>query len=213
MGYQTTLTVQHLLHLTQGIFPAETQFGKLIGRNSTGTLRAERAFTVQRIVYINYPALTVCSDRDATSQVNHNQIQFFIMLSDGSGIFTRYRLTVQGMEDGNALYLRYSRQTGYRLQLVYHFGIGNIGGTMTFPGNFIGNQRSQVTSVLHPGVQQIMFHLFVNDIHPAGRRLQQTATGNDGIKIQRNIRLGKQSQYKILTVLILFVDVVKLRQD
>ena len=150
--------------------------------------------------------------RYATSQMHHNQIQLFIMFPDGSGIFTRYRLTVQGMEDGNALYLRYSRQAGGRLQLVYHFGIGNVGGTMAFPGYFIGNQRAQITGVLHPGVEQIVFHLFVNGIHPAGRRLQQTATGNDGIKIQRNIRLGKQSQYKVLTVRILFVDVVKLRQ-
>ena len=70
---------------------------------------------------------------DMPPQMHHNQIQLFIMFPDGSGIFTRYRLTVQGMEDGNALYLRYSRQAGGRLQLVYHFGIGNVGGTMAFP--------------------------------------------------------------------------------
>ncbi len=86
-------------------------------------------------------------------------------------------------------------------------GSATVGGTMAFPGYFIGNQRAQITGVLHPGVEQIVFHLFVNGIHPAGRRLHRPATGNDGIKSKWNIRLGKQSQYKVLTVRILFVDV------
>lgn len=57
-----------------------------------------------------------------------------------------------------------------------------------------------------------MLDALIDLIHPARSRFQQASAGNHGIKSKRNARLLQRVVHMRTTILILLVDMVKVRQ-
>ena len=72
---------------------------QLPGRKRTGTFRRERAFTVERIIYVDSLAMMMNADGYAAAQVADNQIQLFVARMMLGGIATGNGALVQCMPD------------------------------------------------------------------------------------------------------------------
>ena len=212
MSREATTTIEHLLDLKFAVLTTEAKVHQLTGRDGSGTFGTERTVAIEGIVHINHLALAMGTYRDTTTQVHHNDVQIFIFLTDRSGILAGYRLTVQGMEDRFAFDVRNTGITGFGHEFIRHFRVGNESRTMTFFGQLHGNQRAEVTSMFHFGMNQVMLHLLIDGIDTTRSRFQQTSTGDDRIELDRNTCLCQHVAHKLLAVRQLFDDMGVWRQ-
>jgi hypothetical protein len=113
------------------------------------------------------------------------------------------------MEDGDAAYLRNAGETGHRLQLVHHFGVGNEGGAVAEVGNVLGNECTEVAGMLVWTMEQVVLHLLVDGIYTSGCGAKQASAGYDGIEPEFNACLLQEVDDEFATVFILFVHVVE----
>lgn len=75
---------------------------QLPGRERTGTFRRERAFTVERVVYVDSLAMMMNADGYAAAQMADNQVEFFVARIMLGGIAAGNGTLVQRMPDGDA---------------------------------------------------------------------------------------------------------------
>ena len=209
---KTAPTIQHLFNLKLAILTAETKIHQLTRRNGTGTFCTERAIAIERIIYINYLSFAMSTYRDTTAQMHNNNVQVLVFPPNGSSILTGNCLAVQGMENGFAFDIRNTCIAGFRHELVCHFRVGYVSGALTFFCQFYCYQSAQITGMFHFSMNQVMLYALVNLINAARCRLQQTATGNHCIKLNRNAHLSQHITHKLLAVRQLFNDVSILRQ-
>ena len=212
MCRKTTTTVEHLLDLKFAVLTAEAKVYQLTGWNGSGTFGTERTVAVESIVHINHFSLAMCTYGDTTTQMHYNDVQIFIFLTNRSGILTRNRLAVQGMENRLAFDVRDTSKTRFRHEFIGHFRVGNERRTITLFRQFYRNQGTEIARMLHFGIGQVVNHLFINRIDTTWSRFQQTATGNHRIKLHGNACLCQHIAHELLAVWQLLDDVGVLRQ-
>ena len=77
-----------------------------------------------------------------------DDVHVLILAAEVFGQLTGDDLLVQGMEDGNAREERVTRVACHFVHLVDHDGVGDVGLHADFLGDVVGNQATEVGSVL-----------------------------------------------------------------
>ncbi len=127
-----------------------------------------------------------------------------------SGIASGYGSLVKSMPYGSMGHYGRTADTRYIFQLVHHTRIGYIGLTIgQIECQLVGDDAPQVTDMLPHGVIHVPTHLFIDFINAAAQRLGQTATSNDGIKLERYVELLQFVHNNISPKFALVADTLK----
>ena len=186
---------------------------QLPGRKRTGTFRRERAFTVERIIYIDSLAMMMDADGYAATQVADNQIQLFVARMMLGGIATGNGALVQCMPDSDAGHKGRAGDAGYLVQLIHNTGVGNeCTAARKQRGQFGSYEASQIAGMGAHGMKNIIQHGVIHLIYAARYGLQQSAAPHYGVKLKRYIIGFQFFQYQILAEFKLVDDMRKGRQ-
>ena len=117
-----------------------------------------------------------------------DEVQVFVSFAYLVGIAARDGTLVERMPYTDAVHERRPADACQRREFVYHARVGYERAASRYAsGYLVGDEASQVAGVFVDGVAGVVEHALVDLVHAALYRLNQSATPDDGLEVERDV--------------------------
>lgn len=213
MGGKSRVARDTLEEFLFRIASAVTEAYQVGRRQCSRPFRREGALAVETVVDINGASLTMGRNSDATAHVAHDEIEVLVAPSRFTRKAPRDGSLVERMPDGHSRHEGRPADACHVFHLVDHARIGNEGPTAwNAHGELIGNNATEVASMLALGVIHVVAHQFVDLINATLDGFGQSATPDDGIKLEADIELFEFADDEVAAKLALVDNTVETLQ-